>query len=294
MSVCFILDTLWQSRGKQLCSNLWSTVRVLTLPLSSLFFVLLLFHSSHSSPLASQCDSIYLSRRGSAACLGGRCDEVKNFHTGVQILSGPVRDMAPHMHRDPEGTDLMRTPEWGYYNELFSVLALGKHPVTTLALLEVHRDLIFWPRFCETKNYHLGWKSGCGLTWNCKWQRLGKKQKNLKHVWDLLIESHLVYKSNNQIKQCTDWKCIKTVNNYHEVQMATVENCLKRPINITTTGRYVLYASNHSATNAYQIFYKYWAYLHLPLTVKLTVRGIYPSIHFQGTTTYSWWGVLML
>lgn len=148
MSVCFILDTLWQSRGKQLRSNLWSTVRVLTLPLSSLFFVLLLFHSSHPSPLASQCDSIYPSWRGSAACLGGRCDEVKNFHTGVQILSGPVRDMAPHMHQDPEGTDLMRTPEWGYYNELFSVLALGKHTVTTPALLEVHRDLIFWPWVC--------------------------------------------------------------------------------------------------------------------------------------------------
>lgn len=148
-SVWFILDTLyWQSRGKQLCSNLRSAVRVLIPPLSSLLFVLLCFHFSHPSPLASQCDSIYPSWRGSAACLGGRCDEVKNFHPRVQILSCPVRDMAPHMHRDPEGTDLMRTPEWGYCNELFSVLALGKHTVTTLALLEVHRDLILWPHVC--------------------------------------------------------------------------------------------------------------------------------------------------
>lgn len=120
----------------------------LCLPFHLCFFVLLRFHSSHPSPLASQCDSIYPSWRGSAACLGGRCDEVKNFHPRVQILSGPVRDMAPHMHRDPEGTDLMRTPEWGYCNELFSVLALGKHTVTTLALLEVPRDLILWPHVC--------------------------------------------------------------------------------------------------------------------------------------------------
>lgn len=77
-SVCFILDTLyWQSCGKQLCSNLRSAVRLLTLPLSSLLFVLLLFHSSHPSPLASQCDSIYPSWRGSVACLGAGVMKLK-------------------------------------------------------------------------------------------------------------------------------------------------------------------------------------------------------------------------
>lgn len=55
------------------------------------------------------------------------------------------------MHWDLEGTDLMRTPESGDYNELFSMLALGKHTVTTPALLGVHADLIFWPQVCLTK-----------------------------------------------------------------------------------------------------------------------------------------------
>lgn len=146
------------------------------LPFYLCFFVLLRFHSSHPSPLASQCDSIYPSWRGSAACLGGRCDEVKNFHPCVQILSGPVRDMAPHMHRDPEGADLMRTPEWGYCNKLFSVLALGKHTVTTLALLEVHRDLILWPPSVKSRITFEWLKNGRDLIWNCKMTRAEPKK----------------------------------------------------------------------------------------------------------------------
>lgn len=153
-SVWFILDTLyWQSRGKQLCSNLWSTVRVLIPPLSSLLFcpLELSFFPSISISITVWQYLSFLERISGLP--RGRCDEVKNFHPRVQILSGPVRDMAPHMHWDPEGTDLMRTPEWGYCNELFSVLALGKHTVTTLALLEVHRDLILSPHVCYIKNY---------------------------------------------------------------------------------------------------------------------------------------------
>lgn len=54
-----------------------------------------------------------------------------------------------------------------------------------------------------------------------------------------------------------------------------------------TTGRYALHASNHSATNADKIFYKYWVHLHLPLNV----RALFLSTHFQVTSVYSWWGL---
>lgn len=111
-SVCLVLDTLYrQSCGKQLCCNLRSTVRVLTLSLSSLLFVLLLFHSLPSISISITVWQYlsFLERISSPPW--GQCDEVKNFHTRVEILSGPIRDMAPHMHQEPKGTDLMRTPE---------------------------------------------------------------------------------------------------------------------------------------------------------------------------------------
>lgn len=134
-SVCFVLDALYgQSCGKQLCCNLQSTVRVLTLHLLSLLFVLLRFYSLSSISISITVWQYLSFLERISHPPWGQYDEVKNFHTGVEILSGPVRDTAPHIYQKPKGSDLMRTPKWGLgsYNKAFSALALGKHTVTII------------------------------------------------------------------------------------------------------------------------------------------------------------------
>lgn len=150
-SVCFVLDTLYrQSCGKQLCCNLRSTVRVLTLSLSSLLFVLLLFHSLPSISISITVWQYlsFLERISSPPW--GQCDEVKNFHTRGDSVRSYTWHGSTHAPR-AQGYWSNEDTRVGSYNKLFSVLALSKHTMTTPAIFGVHRNINFWPQVRLTK-----------------------------------------------------------------------------------------------------------------------------------------------